>query len=288
MRKDIAALRTDLKKEIETATTERQKLAVEQQQRGKALQDALDQLSRASRNPARIRRRSGEGAERRGRLARAAGGPAAPPGRAGKDHSRPAEVAGDREPGGRAAEEGTGAPYRSRCPLQPRPAAARSRAAGQGPRALPGLPRPFPEGRAGGQRAVLAGRDVLRGKEMERRHRRVPEGAQGPQGIPTRSPTLCSKSACRSRPKATARTRCSSSTRWGRRTKALQPRRRPTTAPRTAGARRSKSGETSRHSSVGRIPYCVPEFPVVATSAGDSRAAVRLPPSPSGRPGRRA
>src|SRR3954462_8983452 len=49
MRKDIAALRTDLKKEIDTATTDRQKLAVEQQQRGKALQDALDQLSRASR-----------------------------------------------------------------------------------------------------------------------------------------------------------------------------------------------------------------------------------------------
>jgi tol-pal system protein YbgF len=49
MRQDIAALRTDLKKEIETANTDRQKLAAEQQQRGKALQDALDQLSRASR-----------------------------------------------------------------------------------------------------------------------------------------------------------------------------------------------------------------------------------------------
>src|SRR5947209_4906236 len=49
MRKDIAALRTDLKNEIDTATSERQKLAVEQQQRGKALQEALDQLSRASR-----------------------------------------------------------------------------------------------------------------------------------------------------------------------------------------------------------------------------------------------
>jgi tol-pal system protein YbgF len=49
MRQDIAALRTDLKKEIDTATAERTKLAAEQQQRGKALQDALDQLSRASR-----------------------------------------------------------------------------------------------------------------------------------------------------------------------------------------------------------------------------------------------
>src|SRR3954468_17742004 len=49
MRQDIAALRADLKKEIETASTDRQKLASEQQQRAKALQDALDQLSRASR-----------------------------------------------------------------------------------------------------------------------------------------------------------------------------------------------------------------------------------------------
>ena len=49
MQQDIAALRTDLKKEIETANAERQKLAAEQQQRGKALQEALDQLSRASR-----------------------------------------------------------------------------------------------------------------------------------------------------------------------------------------------------------------------------------------------
>jgi tol-pal system protein YbgF len=49
MRQDIAALRADLKKEIETATADRQKIAAEQQQRAKALQDALDQLSRASR-----------------------------------------------------------------------------------------------------------------------------------------------------------------------------------------------------------------------------------------------
>jgi len=49
MRQDIAALRADLKKEIETASTDRQKLASEQQQRAKALQDALDQLSRAAR-----------------------------------------------------------------------------------------------------------------------------------------------------------------------------------------------------------------------------------------------
>jgi|SRR6185503_7522219 len=49
MRQDIAALRADLKKEIETANAERQKLASEQQQRAKALQEALDQLSRAAR-----------------------------------------------------------------------------------------------------------------------------------------------------------------------------------------------------------------------------------------------
>ena len=49
MRQDIATLRADLKKEVDTANAERAKLAAEQQQRGKALQDALDQLSRASR-----------------------------------------------------------------------------------------------------------------------------------------------------------------------------------------------------------------------------------------------
>src|SRR6266478_2698990 len=49
MRQDIAALRTDLKKEIDTASADRQKLANEQQQRSKALQEALDQLSRAAR-----------------------------------------------------------------------------------------------------------------------------------------------------------------------------------------------------------------------------------------------
>jgi tol-pal system protein YbgF len=49
MRQDIAALRTDLKKEVDTANADRAKLAAEQQQRGKALQDALDALSRASR-----------------------------------------------------------------------------------------------------------------------------------------------------------------------------------------------------------------------------------------------
>jgi tol-pal system protein YbgF len=49
MRKDIASLRADLQKEIETTKAEREKMAAEQQQRAKALQDALDQLSRASR-----------------------------------------------------------------------------------------------------------------------------------------------------------------------------------------------------------------------------------------------
>jgi TolA-binding protein len=49
MRKDIAAMRADLKKETDTATAELQKQADEQTQRAKALQDALDALSRAAR-----------------------------------------------------------------------------------------------------------------------------------------------------------------------------------------------------------------------------------------------
>jgi len=49
MRQDIASLKSDLKNEIATANAERTKTAAEQQQRAKALQDALDQLSRASR-----------------------------------------------------------------------------------------------------------------------------------------------------------------------------------------------------------------------------------------------
>src|SRR5207253_5715828 len=49
MRQDIASLRADLKKEIDTANVDRQKLADEQVVRAKALQDALDQLSRAAR-----------------------------------------------------------------------------------------------------------------------------------------------------------------------------------------------------------------------------------------------
>ena len=49
MRQDIAALRADLKKEVDTATQERQKLADEQTQRSKKLQEALDALSRAAR-----------------------------------------------------------------------------------------------------------------------------------------------------------------------------------------------------------------------------------------------
>jgi tol-pal system protein YbgF len=49
MRQDIAALRADLKKEIDTTSAERKKFADEQAARNKALQDALDQLSRAAR-----------------------------------------------------------------------------------------------------------------------------------------------------------------------------------------------------------------------------------------------
>src|SRR5438105_2362377 len=45
MRADIAALRADLKKEMDATSGDRQK----DQQRAKALQDALDQLSRAAR-----------------------------------------------------------------------------------------------------------------------------------------------------------------------------------------------------------------------------------------------
>ena len=49
MRQDIAALRVDLKKEIDTANLERQKLTEAQAQKAKALQDALDALNRAAR-----------------------------------------------------------------------------------------------------------------------------------------------------------------------------------------------------------------------------------------------
>ena len=49
MRQDIAALRVDLKKEVDTANLERQKLADEQVQKSKALQEALDKLNRAAR-----------------------------------------------------------------------------------------------------------------------------------------------------------------------------------------------------------------------------------------------
>jgi tol-pal system protein YbgF len=49
MRRDIAALRADLKKETEAGNADRQKQSDEQTQRAKALQDALDQLSRAAR-----------------------------------------------------------------------------------------------------------------------------------------------------------------------------------------------------------------------------------------------
>src|SRR6202165_5506959 len=49
MRQDIAALRADLKRQVDNGSADRQKLAAEQQQRAKALQDALDQLSRAAR-----------------------------------------------------------------------------------------------------------------------------------------------------------------------------------------------------------------------------------------------
>ena len=49
MRKDIAALRADLKKETDAATADRQKQADEAAARAKALQEALDQLSRAAR-----------------------------------------------------------------------------------------------------------------------------------------------------------------------------------------------------------------------------------------------
>ena len=49
MRQDIAALRVDLKKETDTANSERQKLAEEQAQKSKALQEALDALNRAAR-----------------------------------------------------------------------------------------------------------------------------------------------------------------------------------------------------------------------------------------------
>jgi tol-pal system protein YbgF len=49
MRKDIASLRADLKKETDAGAAERKKQADDDAARTKALQDALDQLSRASR-----------------------------------------------------------------------------------------------------------------------------------------------------------------------------------------------------------------------------------------------
>src|SRR5258708_32437578 len=49
IRQDIAALRVDLKKEVDTATEERRKLAADQAAKAKALQDALDALNRAAR-----------------------------------------------------------------------------------------------------------------------------------------------------------------------------------------------------------------------------------------------
>lgn len=49
MRQDIAALRVDLKKEVDTANQQRQKLVEEQAQKAKALQEALDALNRAAR-----------------------------------------------------------------------------------------------------------------------------------------------------------------------------------------------------------------------------------------------
>ena len=49
MRQDIAGLREELKKEIDTASQDRQKLAEEQAAKAKALQDALDTLNRAAR-----------------------------------------------------------------------------------------------------------------------------------------------------------------------------------------------------------------------------------------------
>jgi tol-pal system protein YbgF len=49
MRRDIAELRANIKREADAGDAQRQKMADEQTQRAKALQDALDQLSRAAR-----------------------------------------------------------------------------------------------------------------------------------------------------------------------------------------------------------------------------------------------
>ena len=53
MRADIDGLRTELKKQQDTAAVEREKLAQESASRAKALQDALDQLGRAARKSGR-------------------------------------------------------------------------------------------------------------------------------------------------------------------------------------------------------------------------------------------
>ena len=96
---------------------------------------------------------------------------------------RPAE--GRRVSGGGrgAAEEGSRTPNRQARDLQPGPQQARGRPDAAGAGALHRVPGEVSQGRALVERAVLAGRDLLCREEVERCHQRVPEGAEGVQGL---------------------------------------------------------------------------------------------------------
>src|SRR5471032_1175701 len=181
MRKDIASLRADLKKETDTATADRQKQADEAAGRAKALQDALDQLSRAARK---------SGADMGVDLEKAQNDLSAVHGqlevlqhrldameKAQTDQQKANEAAvaaaAQQKKEAEHPTDKTGIYNLGRSKLE---AGQTQRA-----RALHRLPGEVSQGRSGLELAVLAGRNVLRGAQVERRHRRAPEGAQGVQ-----------------------------------------------------------------------------------------------------------
>src|SRR6267378_1617239 len=124
--------------------------------------------------------RPGEGAERPGADPRDAGSVAAPP-RPDRPGQRGAGPEARRDfPVRRHPPEGAGAPDRQGRPVR---GGAQEARRGRNRRRAPvphRVPRQVRQGRAGRQRAILAGRDVLCGEALERRHRRVPEGLEGP------------------------------------------------------------------------------------------------------------
>src|SRR5207244_2247371 len=124
--------------------------------------------------------RPGEGAERPGSGPRDAGGIAAPP-RPDRPGERGAGPEARRERAlRRQPPEGAGTPQRQGRPVRRGAEEARRRRHRRRAPVPHRVPLQVQERRAGRERAVLAGRDVLRGEALERRHRRVPEGAQGP------------------------------------------------------------------------------------------------------------